>query len=115
MSDIEITNALIEKADIIYEDHGIWCDDIRFSGASWCQGFGGFGLAKKNDPLDYTGWFMRRVMGTLNVSKWSSVQGSHCRIKRSGGDIIAIGHLLEDRWFDPRVEFKAIVSKGGES
>jgi hypothetical protein len=40
------------------------------------------------------------IMDVLGVDDWSKVPGQFARVRREGGLIRAIGHIVEDRWFE---------------
>jgi hypothetical protein len=92
------------------EDHGIVSCMLymKFDGSG--QGFGGYTLDEYREDLKRRigcGWGMEFIMRTLaavGVEKWEDLKGKYCRVRHDkpgfGGKIIAIGHIIEDRWFD---------------
>lgn len=106
----EIKNAIIKSAKITNDDHNIltvWLD-LNYGGSG--QGFGGYtlysdyaGLHSKN----YAGHFIWRCLEIGGVSDWSGLPGKTIRVKVSAGRIIAIGHIIEDDWFNPGEDFKS--------
>lgn len=110
MREPEIKNAKINKADIQF-DRGTflcaWLDlDYDHSG----QGFGGWVLLnrhlafKKNTSMGdgYGIEYIGRLMDTLEVEKWSDLQGTPCRAMIDEHNMaIAVGHYLKDKWFFP--------------
>ncbi len=104
------SNAIIEATHLGNEDHGIMSCMLflKFSGCS--QGFGGYALdqydARKKDRVGCA-WgmeFIMRILATVGAAKWEDLKGKHLRVRRDhdgwNGKIIAIGHIVEDRWFD---------------
>lgn len=112
---IETKNARIRSADIFVEDHGILTAflDLDYGGCG--QGFGGYGMDRHvpRDPAlkddrrpdrEGVAWgmeFIRRVMSTVGVEKWSKLPGTPIRVRSDWGKVHEIGHFIEDRWFHP--------------
>lgn len=103
--DVTIENARIERVRLYLCDHGSWTSTLMLAGSGWGQGYGGWRL--HDGP--WMGLWVRGVCEMLGVDDWSKVQGSVVRIRRrgfaAGTEILAIGHLIDERWFD----FAAIV------
>lgn len=113
MSD-HIENALIERTSLGYEDHGCLTFWLSLKFENFGQGFGGFALDAK--PLDrnageqrgphaIAGAFIAAILKAVGVERWEDVRGKHVRVRRERdqwGPIIAIGHIVDDRWFEPR-------------
>lgn len=94
----QIVNARIKSATIEM-GRGNWTSFLNLEWGSTGQGYGGYRLHGE--------WMFRwisQVCATLGVERWSDVEGSLIRIKISGtgmgGQIHAIGHIMEDRWLD---------------
>ena len=109
---MNISNALIETTMLGIEDHGILTTmlhlDLQDGG---CQGFGGYSLddwdAAKNRRVGtaFGTEFILRTLDTVGVGSWKDLPGKNIRIKKEGGfgsHIVAIGHIMEDKWFDPK-------------
>ena len=96
----ETKNAKITSTMLGREDHGIptcllW---LVYSDGS-CQSFGGYDLRHPNHQL-----FIFKVLTIVGVSFVEDVVGKVIRVKIPGvfgGPIEAIGHAIEDRWFNP--------------
>jgi hypothetical protein len=86
-------NAIIERVDIVIEDHGILTVWLTLS---WLEG-----------PA---GHFIRRVLEVAGVRKWEHVVGKAVRVRSEGADgSLVIGHIVEDDWwFDPAADFKSL-------
>lgn len=50
--------------------------------------------------------YIQKLMETLEVGDWSNLPGTYVRVKKDStlGPIIAIGHIVKDQWFDPKVD-----------
>lgn len=118
MSELEICNARITGTMLGYEDHGMLTAMVHLSGDGWGCGFGGWRLDEYNKAEGRTedtplcAWFIRRMTETLEVTQWEKVSGI-VRAKlwrggnpRGGNDVVAIGHVLKDKWFEPGKELK---------
>jgi hypothetical protein len=108
MSDqITIENARIASARLYLCDHGVWTSTLTLEGEGWAQGYDGFRM--QEGP--WMGMWVRGVCAMLGVDDWSKVEGSLVRLKRfgqwGGTRIVALGHILDDRWFD----FDAIMKE----
>lgn len=64
---------------------------LSFEGDGWVQGSGSYPLRS----FDY----LRMLLVTLELAAWDSLVGTHCRVKRENGHIVAVGHLIKDQWF----------------
>ena len=103
----EIKNAIIRKAEIQISDHGfltIWLM-LDYSKNS-TQGFGGYSLLGQD--FDTGGFWIKKILEIADVMDWSKLAGKCVRVKGGGfgKDIQAIGHITEDKWFNPKEEFK---------
>lgn len=110
--EFKIQNALIEKAEIdTCEGIGITVRIVLDYGGS-CQVFGGHVLythkAWDQDNLldkNYCGHFISRCLSVAGVDKWSDIAGKTVRVKARHTGIKAIGHIIDDNWFDPGEDF----------
>ena len=107
----EIKNAIIRKAVITAEDHGLlsaWLDlDFGHTG----QGFGGYALYlpksfNHHEIKSVAGHFIWRCMEIADAMDWSKMIGKTVRVRREEGLIKAIGHIIKDDWFCPSEDFK---------
>ena len=107
-----IYNAKIEGARLWFEDHGCLCFDLHLVHEGGHQSFGGYSLISqaqrefKRDGGDYTGWYIKRVFDVAEVDDFDDLQGKTIRVKIEDGLIRAIGNIIKDDWFEPRVDFK---------
>lgn len=102
MSDIE--NAKIMSTHLGPEDHGIFTASLLLTGPGWGQGFGNYNLKYS----DHAYRFITGVLEAVGVDNWELLSGKLCRVKRDNGLIVAIGNVLENRWFEPR----AVLQQG---
>jgi hypothetical protein len=107
MDKVLTENAQIEYTSLGPEDHGIFTAYIglKFKGSG--QAFGGYSFdewdkaANKRIGCAYGMRFIQELMETLGVRKWEDLKGTYVRVKHDWGKVHAIGHLIEERWFDP--------------
>lgn len=112
MEQIETKNAVIKAAKFDTE-RGLsaWLTlDYGSSG----QGFGGYllyapsGWAAHNAPGNFAGHFIWRCLEIAGVDDWSKLPGRTIRVRADHNKVHAIGHIVEDKWFDPGAEFDSI-------
>lgn len=102
----EIRNGRVKETFLGREDHGmfIFCLTLDYGPAT--QGFGLFQLDAWNEQRgrrEGTRFGMESIIGvleTLGVESWEDLCGTPVRARLEDGIIRAIGHYLEDRWFD---------------
>lgn len=102
----EIRNAKIVGTMLGFEDHGIMTCMIDTRSGSLGQGFGGYCLGGK--------WgieFIKALLKTLDVETWEQLKGTHCRLEADNGKIYRIGHIIENKWFDPKKDLKEFEEK----
>jgi len=97
-----IENAIIKSTALGIEAVRYLTAWLYLEGEGWGQGYGGFALTDKAAHVCIEG-----VLKTLRVEKWEDLPGKAIRFKRDEpfGDISAIGHIVEDRWFEPEKAF----------
>lgn len=114
---MEYENAMIEGVDIFVEDHGILTAMVRLRfGGSSGQSFGGYAHDQWDDskksrvPTVSLCVFVKGVMDAVGSDAWEKLAGKPCRIGRlqKYGPIETIGHLFEDKWFNPKSAFEEI-------
>jgi len=107
---IENKNAVIKSAKISNYDHGLLTINLDLDYGGTDQGFGGYCLFKNGadakDTKGYTGHFIDRCLKVAGVSSWDQLEGQTIRVKAEHSKVHAIGHILEDIWFDPSEEFR---------
>lgn len=107
---IETRNAIIQRASIGIEDHGLLTAFVTLDYGGACQGFGGYAFYSagwKGGPgRNAMGLFVYRVLEIAGVSNWHELPGKCVRARADHGNVYAIGHITKDEWFDPSVTFK---------
>lgn len=88
-------NAKIRSTSLGIEDHGIPTSYLVCEWEGSGQRFGGFDLRRSNAMLNW----VQGIQRVLGVDDWSKVPGQFCRIRREDTMIVAIGHIVENRWF----------------
>lgn len=103
-----IENAKITKALLEIEDHGILTAGLSLDFGGVHTTFGGYSLySPKSVNGDYTGKFIWGCLKTLNVWRWDELVGKIIRVKSVGyRNVVAIGHPIEDKWFNPSEELE---------
>lgn len=120
----EIKNATIESARITNDDHGLltaWIY-LNYGKGGSGQGFGGFALylpsSFKNHTsaykANYAGHFIWRVLEVAGVAEWKDLPGKTVRARATFSNIEAIGHITDDDWFCPKIDFEAMTPKKGD-
>lgn len=115
---IETRNAVIEKATINSDDHGLLSAWLHLDYGGRGQGFGGYALylpksyKHSTNQKNYAGHFIWRVMEIAGVGEWSALKGKTIRVKCEHSKVHAIGHIINDDWFNPSDDFKGM--SGGE-
>lgn len=109
----EIKNAIIEKATITSDDHGILSAWLYLDYGGSGQGFGGWYLylpkSFNHHKLEsVAGHFLFRCMEIAGVTNWNELQGKTIRAKADHCKIESIGHIVKDDWFNPSEDFKQL-------
>lgn len=102
-------NAVIESATITSAD-GVLTASLRLDYGGTGQVFGGLVLYL---PKSYTyhainsgaGHFIFRCMEVAGVTAWERMAGRTIRVRADHSSIEAIGHIINDDWFYPGVDF----------
>jgi len=110
---MEIINATIKNAEIQLDYDGAFLTawiDLDYDGAG--QGFGGFcfdQFDKTQNKRVGTAWgceYIRQILEVIGVMKWSDLKGKNVRVKQDSNKVYAIGHIIKNRWFDPKENLK---------
>lgn len=94
---METKNAKIKSTYLGLEDHGLFTCFLNLDYGGSFQGFGGHSLTHPKYGVEYLG----RVLKTVGVDRWEELPGKVIRVKADHGAVYAIGHIIEDRWFNP--------------
>ena len=100
----KIENARIKNFYIGYEVHGCFTMTIQLECCQWIVNFGDYVLGDLDtwsQGPNLALWFIGTMLKTVGVSNVKELIGKIVRIKSEEGRIVAIGHCLEDRWFNP--------------
>lgn len=106
----EIKNAIISNATLTTDDHGLLSSWIHVDYGGSGQGFGGYGLYlpksfKHHERKSFAGHWIWRVMEIADVTEWSELKGKTIRVKCEHSKIHSIGHIVNDDWFAPAIDF----------
>lgn len=106
----EIKNAVITRAELSTDDHGLLTGWLYLDYGGCHQGFGGLGLYlpktfKHHEIKSFAGHWIFRVLEVAGVTKWSELPGKTIRVKSTYSGVRAIGHIVTDNWFEPLNDF----------
>jgi hypothetical protein len=121
MDEYKERNAKITGTMLGTEDHGILSCFVYLEWKGAGQGFGGYcldtpikdgkGKFKCRQGTAYGMEFISRILRTVGVDKWEDLKGKHCRIRSNYSKIKAIGHIIDDVWFEPEVDLLYLVEE----
>lgn len=118
---IETRNAVIERATITNDDHGLLSAWLHLDYGGAGQGFGGYALYlpksfTHHNPAgpNYAGHFIWRCMEVAGVHEWSQLKGKTIRVRCEHSKVHAIGHIVKDDWFNPSEDFAAMEGRASE-
>ena len=93
---------------------------LKYNGGG--QGFGGFVLggspfdeavkcAEHHNQKNLCADFIGAVLAVAGVERWSDLAGKIVRVGKTDewGEIIALGHAVKDRWYNPKLRFEALT------
>lgn len=98
---IEIKNAIIIEATIGYEGHGILTADLVLELDGAHVVFGNWNL---ND--DACAPFIKNCLDTVEVDRFDKLKNKVIRVRFEDHKIVAIGHPIKEKWFNPYEFFK---------
>lgn len=108
---MHIENAIITSATIDMEQGFLnsWLH-LNYGGSG--QGFGGYALYLPNSYAHHelksvAGHWISRCMEIAGVKSWAEMEGKTVRVKKETprGRVVAVGHIINDDWFEPGKEF----------
>lgn len=91
----EEKNAIIKGTMLGNEDHGIPTCFVYLDFGGSGQGFGGY------DLRHYGLKMINKIIETVGAKSWEDLPGKHCRVRGSHAKLRAIGHIIEDKWYEP--------------
>jgi len=106
----EIKNAVIESTALTTADHGVLTAWLYLDYGGSGQGFGGYVLGTNPDKIKaedgrttniYANVWIWRILEIAGVDAWEKLPGQSIRVRSTHRKIKAIGHLLNDDWFNP--------------
>ena len=108
--ELEIKNAVIESAVISNDDRGFLDCWLYLNYGGMSQGFGGYALYlpksfSHHNILSIAGHHIHRCMEIAEVGKFHELKGKTIRVRVENGMIAAIGHIVKDDWYCPKVDF----------
>lgn len=109
-----IKNAVIDNVMLEIEDHGILSCFIGTKMENgFYQAFGGWSLYLPpsytyHDINSFAGHFIYRVLEIAEVENWNDLVGKAIRVYSDWNKIHAIGHIIDDDWFIPSLDFKKV-------
>ena len=108
-------NATIKSTQLGGGDRGIMTSWVTVDYGGMEQGFGGFRLdsydkqSNKCTPNICLAIWVQEILRVLEVSEWEKLKGTPIRVRCKddswSSPIVAIGHYLKDKWFEPEVAF----------
>ena len=109
-----IENAKITDVDLSMADHGVLTLSLVLDGGGWGCRYGGYVLghgylgAKEFRGSDVGMESIMRIMDTVGVERFQSMNGCYVRVATSGisSPIKIIGNVMDDKWFDIDSFFK---------
>jgi hypothetical protein len=102
-----IFNAVINSTMLGFEDRGILTFFLYIEWDRSGQGFGGYALDSQfTQHLSIS--CIKKILETVGVDQWENLPGKQVRIeiKSFNAEIESIGHITEDKWFNPSDHFK---------
>ena len=112
-------NAVIERATITDDDHGLLTAYLHLDYGGCGQGFGGWSLYlpkafRHHGGPNYAGHFIWRCMEIAGVHEWSDLAGKTIRVRQEHSKVHAIGHIVKNDWFNPADEFRSLELRVAE-
>jgi hypothetical protein len=109
--EFEIVTAVIDCANIVRCDSGYIDITIRLDCSVGVCGFSGNLYISSENPVNFVGKFISRVMKIAGVVCWNDLPGKAIRVnlfkpngRVLGSKAVAIGHIINDDWFNPETD-----------
>lgn len=93
---MKVENAKITGTFLGREDHGIMTFFLYLEYDHAGQGFGGYSLRNPEFGLSA----ISNVLHVVGVSSWEELPNKYVRVESERGQIIRLGHLMEDKWLN---------------
>ncbi len=108
--EMETKNAIIERATITSDDHGLLSAWLHLDYGGTGQAFGGYALYlppsfSHHELRSMAGHFLWRCMEVAGVTEWGALPGKTIRVRAEHSRVHAIGHIVKEDWFDPGEDF----------
>lgn len=112
--EITVENAIIRSVSIGYDRDIFLTVWVSLDFEVGTQGFGGFVLgadpqsgaeAVSGNDLGYLAYWVNGILKATGVDSIEKAQGKAVRVKRvngRSGEILAIGHITKNFWFNPK-------------
>jgi hypothetical protein len=96
---MEIRNAKIAGTTLGFEDHGIFTCflHLEYGSGNIGQSFGGYFL--ESHPK-----MIQSILKTVGVNSWENLKGKYIRAEFDNIHVERIGHITEDKWYNPKHE-----------
>jgi len=104
---IDTINAMIEQAELGFNEKDIFTFIITLDTAGKKRYFGGIRLDTYDERRNRcvgTALGLDMIMQLMRVAgarTWDEMVGRHVRVKKTATRVLAIGHFVKDQWFDP--------------
>lgn len=112
----ELRNALVTKVDLSTQNHACLTLELTLEGQGFGVIYGGISLgrgyvgAKEFEGSAKGNEYIMRVMDTVGSDSFTGMKGKYVRVAIKDGSLCSIckiiGHIIEDKWFDPEKLFK---------
>ncbi|MDR1231301.1 MAG: hypothetical protein LBK61_07865 [Spirochaetaceae bacterium] len=114
--DLELENAVIERAEIRSGDHGVLTVWLYLTYGGRNQGFGGHCLYAPKSFKYHTleslaGHFIFRTMEIAGITDWSDLPGKTIRVRHNHSIVWEIGHIINEDWFCPAKDFESVTKE----
>jgi hypothetical protein len=93
----DIYNGKITDTELgLFYEGRVWSADIvlAYGDRGYINRFGGWNLVG-NDMYK----FVSKLLAALRIELWEQLKGTFVRVRVENEKIVAIGHIIEDRWF----------------
>ncbi len=96
---IETKNARITSTVLGIEDDGILTASMFLDYGGTSQGFDLYSSGSSGSAFGMAA--IHKVLEVVGVHKWEDLPGTHIRVVSDVGKVYRVGHITEDKWFDP--------------